>query len=132
MSPTNGVCAARIVSPDSYTVQEESGTFETWGCNPLTPPAGSAPDLTMMNQLKQLFISSPAIPSAEKITYSITQARRKLLKVDRAPIAREALVLGGSGACPPRKFWDFRLSEVVSDALFKRQKRPPMLNQKEL
>ena len=35
---------------------------------------------------------------------------------------------GGLGACPPEKFWNFRLSEMVSDAHFMRQKRPPMLN----
>ena len=52
------------------------------------------------------------------------QARRKLLKVDRA--------VRGVWGHAPRKFWDFRLSEVVSDALSKQQKRRAMLNQKEL
>ena len=32
--------------------------------------------------------------------------------------AREARVLGGSGACSPRKILDFRPSEVVSNAIF--------------
>ena len=33
------------------------------------------------------------------------------------PHSREARQLGGLGACPPRKFWDFKLSEMVSGAL---------------
>ena len=32
--------------------------------------------------------------------------------------AREARLLGESGAGPPRKFFDFRPSEIVSGAVF--------------
>ena len=40
--------------------------------------------------------------------------------------------LGGLGVCSPRKFWDVRLSEMVSDTLFKRKKSLPMPNQNNL
>ena len=73
----------------------------------------------------RLYTTRESVCSEVSFKTGLAEANSRLIWL---PYPRSALARGVWGHAPPENFWNFRHSEMVSDALFMRQKRLPMLN----